>query len=124
MRVLCVGSLRLRHGCDGWGNFLARWLARRRVGTSRGWWLCGRVRRTVDEDDRKVVADLALQALDTIQADYGDGAELVAATIIFEVKVTDEEGDELFHGNYKSLDRNSPHHIAGLLMATSNHILR
>lgn len=75
------------------------------------------------DQDRAVLADLAMQALDTILEDYGDDAELVAASLVFEVKTKDEDGDEVFHGNYKSLERNSPHHIAGLLQTTANYIV-
>lgn len=74
------------------------------------------------DDDRKQVADLALRALDTISEDYGDDAELLAASLVFEVRVGDGE-DAMYHGNYKSLARNSPHHIAGLLMTTAKEIV-
>jgi hypothetical protein len=76
------------------------------------------------DDDRARVADLAMRALDTILEDYGEDAELVAASLVFEVKLKDEDGDDVWHGNYKSLEENSPHHIAGLLHQTANYILR
>ena len=67
------------------------------------------------DDDRRDLADLAMRALDTIAEDYGD-ADLIAACLVFEVRTKDDEdGEDLFHGNYKSLERNSPHHIGGLL---------
>ena len=76
------------------------------------------------EDDRRDLADLAMRALDTIHADYGEDAELCAASLVFEVKVRDatDEAKSLYHVNYKSLERNSPHHIAGLLGGTALHI--
>jgi hypothetical protein len=77
----------------------------------------------IRDEDRQGLADLAMRALDTIADDYGDDAELVAASLVFEVKVKDEGGEELWHGNYKSLEQNSPHHIAGLLQATAEDIL-
>lgn len=76
------------------------------------------------DEDRQKLADLALRALDTIAADYGDDAELVGATIVFEVRVTDEDGDPLYHGNFKSLEGMSPHHVGGLLAATGEYIFR
>lgn len=75
------------------------------------------------DDERQAVAELAMRALDTINEDYGEDAELIAASLVFEVKVKDEEGEELYHGNYKSLERNSPHHIAGLLHTTAHYIV-
>ena len=78
----------------------------------------------ISEEDRAALADLALRAIDTILEDYGEEAELCAACLVFEVRVgADEPADEVFHGNYKSLERNSPHHIAGLMTATANHVL-
>jgi hypothetical protein len=77
------------------------------------------------DEDRAAVADLAMRALDTILADYGEEAELVAASLVFEVRVPDEDDtdDDRWHVNYKSLARNSPHHIGGLLYSTAAHIL-
>lgn len=77
----------------------------------------------ISEEDRQAVADLALRALDTILEDYGEDAELMAACLCFEVRVVDEDGDDIYHGNYKSLPQNSPHHIAGLMQATAEHVL-
>jgi hypothetical protein len=78
----------------------------------------------VNEQDRSDLADLAMRALDTIEDDYGENAELAAASLVFEVRVQGQDDAEpLFHGNYKSLERNSPHHIAGLLYATGQHIM-
>ena len=77
------------------------------------------------EEDRRELADLALRALDTINDDYGEDAELCAASIVFEVRVPaqDADDDPVYHGNYKSLERNSPHHIAGLLHTTAGYIM-
>lgn len=69
----------------------------------------------ITEEDRREVADLAMRALDTIDRDYGEDAELTAATLVFEVRAPDEDGDYRYEGNYKSLARCSPFHIAGLL---------
>jgi hypothetical protein len=76
------------------------------------------------DDDRARLADLAMRALDTILEDYGEDAELVAASLVFEVKLKDEDGDDIWHGNYKSLEANSPHHIAGLLHQTATYMMR
>lgn len=78
----------------------------------------------ISDEDRRQLADLAMRALDTILEDYGDEAELVAASLVFEVKVTDEEGEDMWHSNYKSLVGNSPHHVAGLLHSTAEYIMR
>lgn len=76
------------------------------------------------DDDRASLADLAMRALDTILEDYGDDAQLMAATVVFEVRTPGaDEADDLFYTNYQSLAGNSPHHIAGLLYGTALHIL-
>jgi hypothetical protein len=77
------------------------------------------------DQDKADLADLAMRALDTILEDYGDTAELCAASLVFEVKVPDEDDDteSLYHVNYKSLTRNSPHHIGGLLVSAGQHII-
>lgn len=77
----------------------------------------------ITDENRAALADLAMRALDTILEDYGDDAELLAASLVFEVRAPDEDGEWLYHGNYKSLENNSPHHIGGLLRATAAHIL-
>lgn len=74
------------------------------------------------DDDRAALADLAMRALDTILDEYGDDAELCAASLVFEVRIEDEDGEPLYHGNYKSLPGCSPHHIAGLLSTTALYI--
>jgi hypothetical protein len=77
------------------------------------------------DEDRAALADLAMRVLDTIIEDYGEGSELCAASLVFEVKVSHgpDPGDDVFHANYKSLAHNSPHHIGGLLHSTALHIL-
>ena len=77
----------------------------------------------ISEEDRAALADLAMRALDTILEDYGEDAELMAASLIFEVRTKDDDGDDIYHGNYKSLAHNSPHHIGGLLRSTANFLL-
>jgi hypothetical protein len=77
----------------------------------------------MNDSERQAVAGLALRALDTIEEDYGENAELIAASLVFEVKVTDEDGEVTWHGNYKSLDGNSPFHIAGLFSQTAKEIM-
>ena len=78
----------------------------------------------ISDEDRAALADLAMRAIDTILEDYGDHANLCAASLVFEV-ATGPLGDDdtLFHVNYKSLPHNSPHHIGGLLHGTAQHIL-
>jgi hypothetical protein len=76
----------------------------------------------ISDADRARLADLAMRAIDTIIEDYGDDAELVAASLVFEVKVPDADGDEdedRWHVNYKSLSGISPNHIAGILAGTA-----
>lgn len=77
----------------------------------------------ISDEDRAALADLAMRALDTILEEFGDGAELLAACLVFEVKAPGEDGEPLFHCNYKSLERNSPQHIGGLLYGSAVHIL-
>ena len=78
----------------------------------------------ISDQDRADLGDLAMRAIDTIIEDYGEDAELCAASLIFEVRVTDPDDDEpLYHGNYKSLSRNTPHHIGGLAQSLSNWLL-
>lgn len=77
----------------------------------------------ISDQDRADLADLAMRALDTILEDYGEDADLCAASLVFEVRTEDEDGDSVYHGNYKSLKRNTPHHIGGLLQATSVYLL-
>jgi len=72
---------------------------------------------------RTELADLAMRALDTIIEDYGEDADLCAASLVFEVKTRDADGDVVYHGNYKSLERNSPHHIGGLLYSTALYVM-
>lgn len=78
----------------------------------------------ITDEDRSRLAGLAMRALDRIVEDYGDDAELVAASLVFEVKATDEDGDAVWHGNFESLTGNSPNHIAGLLQSTAEYIWR
>ena len=73
----------------------------------------------ISEEDRAALADLAMRALDEIESEYGGDADLTAAVLVFEVRVPDSDGDARWHGNFKSLEHNSPHHIAGLLDATA-----
>ena len=79
----------------------------------------------ITDQDRADLADLAMRALDTILEDYGEDADLCAASLVFEVKVRDATDDDgsLFHANYKCLAQNSPYHIGGLLHSTAMHIL-
>jgi hypothetical protein len=82
----------------------------------------------IDDADRAELADLAMRALDCITDDYGEDAELICACLVFEVRTpnADDEDDPdgaTFHGNWRSLERNSPHHLAGLLAATANYMV-
>lgn len=67
----------------------------------------------IRDEDRAKLGDLAMRALDKIEAEYGDEAELVAASIVFEVRVKDEDGGWDHHGNYESTNSSSAH-IGGL----------
>lgn len=73
----------------------------------------------ITEDDRRDLGDLAIRSLDSIE-DYGEDATLSAATIVFEVRHDGGDGREIFSCEYKSLDRNSPRHIAGILQSMVN----
>lgn len=74
------------------------------------------------DEDRREIADLAMRALDTILDEYGDDASLTAAALVFEVRTTDEDGDEVYHTAYRSLARNSPNHIGGMLYGAAQYI--
>jgi len=78
----------------------------------------------LSDDDRKAVADLALRALDAMEEDNDGDVQLVAAGIVFETSWVNEDGETRFGGQYRSLERNSPHHIAGLYMTTANKIMQ
>lgn len=77
-------------------------------------------------EDRRRLSDLALRALDIIERD-GDGGgehgELLAATLVFEVKRPGGDDDARFYVNYVSTEGSSPHHIGGLLVGTGQRIL-
>jgi hypothetical protein len=75
------------------------------------------------DDERADLADLAMRALDTILDDYGDEAVLCCACLVYEVKTTDEDGDDVWHGNWVSLKDASPHHVGGLLANIANHVV-
>lgn len=75
------------------------------------------------EQDRQDLADLAMRALDCIIEDYGPDAKLTAACLVFEVQTTDEDGDTVHHGNYRSLARNTATHIGGLMQSTAYWLL-
>ena len=77
----------------------------------------------MNDQDRAELADLAMRALDTIAEEYGEHAELEAACLVFEVRIEGDDGESFYHGNYKSLERNSPHHIAGLLYTTGQYLM-
>lgn len=77
----------------------------------------------IGEEQRRALADLALRALDKIAEEYGEDADLIAATLVFEVRAKDEDGDDCYHGNYESLENSSPHHISGLLRTTANYMV-
>jgi hypothetical protein len=77
----------------------------------------------ITDEDRAALGDLAMRAIDKIIADYGDDAELCAATLIFEVRTKDTDGDDVYHGNYESLVGNTPHHIGGLAQSLANWLL-
>ncbi len=68
---------------------------------------------------RTALADLAMRAIDTILEDYGEDAHLTAASLVFEVRTTDTDGDPFYQTNYKSLPMNSTNHIAGMLHGTA-----
>lgn len=77
----------------------------------------------ISDDDRARLGDLAMRAIDTILEDYGEDATLTAATLVFEVKAKNDEGEQVWHGNYESLEDSSPSHVAGLLGSTAMWIM-
>lgn len=75
------------------------------------------------EQDRADLADLALKALDQILEEYGDDAKLMGATLIYEVETVDEDGDTVYHGNYRSLERCTASHVGGMAQTLANHLM-
>jgi hypothetical protein len=76
----------------------------------------------ITDEDKAALGDLAMRAIDAILEEYGEDAELCAATLVFEVRTKDEDGDDLWHGNYRSLPDTSPNHAVGLLYTTARWI--
>jgi hypothetical protein len=78
----------------------------------------------MNSDDQAKLGDLAMRSIDTILKDYGEDSVLVAATLIFVVRVPDthDPTDDLFHVNYRSLEGSSPMHIAGLAHSMAAHL--
>lgn len=77
----------------------------------------------MDDTDQQKIADLAMRALDTISSEYGEDAELCTAVFVFEVKATNDDGEDYYHSNFKILPGTSPNHAGGLLVSTGNYIL-
>jgi hypothetical protein len=55
-----------------------------------------RTSRGISDQDRADLADLAMRALDTILEDYGEDADLCAASLVFEVSTKDDDGDPIY----------------------------
>jgi hypothetical protein len=70
----------------------------------------------ISDDDKANLADLSMRALDTILEDYGEDAELIGASLVFEVRVPSDDPDDdwAYHGNYKSMRGMSPQHVGGM----------
>lgn len=79
----------------------------------------------ITDEDRAKLADLSMRALDTILEDYGEDAELLGASLVFEVRVPSDDPDDdwTYHGNYKSMHGMSPNHVGGLHQSTANWLL-
>ncbi len=77
----------------------------------------------MNDQDKIEVAELSMRALDLILDEYGPEARLTGATLIFEVETTDEDGDIVYHGNYRSLDRCTASHVGGMAQTVANLLL-
>ena len=77
----------------------------------------------IGEEERRALADLALRALDMIDENFGEDAELIAASMVFEVRTKDDDGEFIYHGNYESLNDSSPHHLSGLFRTCADHMV-
>jgi len=51
----------------------------------------------ISDEQRSRLTELALKALDTIEADYGEDAELADAILIYEIKLPDGATDGNWH---------------------------
>jgi hypothetical protein len=68
----------------------------------------------ITDEDKAKLGDLAMRAIDKIIDDYGEEATLKMASLVFEVQLTDEDGDEAYHVNFESFRDSSPSHVGGL----------
>lgn len=68
----------------------------------------------IDEEQRQALADLAMRGIDATLEEYGDGASLTAAALVFEV-CEDDTDEWRWHGHWETLKGQSPHYTAGLL---------
>lgn len=84
---------------------------------------CFVAKQMIAASDRAKLADLSMRALDTIIDDYGEGAELLGASLVYEVRVPRGEGEWAHHGNFVSLPDMSPTHVGGLHQETANWLL-
>lgn len=76
----------------------------------------------ISDEDRATLGDLAMRTFDKIEAEYGEDAELVAASIVFEVRVKNEDDRWEHHGNYESTEHSSAH-IGGLHQQMAHYLL-
>ena len=75
----------------------------------------------ITDEDRQRLSDVMLKALDRIE-EYGDDAELMAATLVYECRVPDHAGWE-YHGNYNSTEGTTPAHAGGMAQQLANWLL-
>lgn len=77
----------------------------------------------ITDEDRRKLGDLSMRALDAI-AEYGEDAELVGATLLFDVRVpADGDRDGAHYGNYVSLPGMSPNHVGGMCQSQAYWLL-
>lgn len=81
----------------------------------------------ISTEDRQLLTDMVMRALDCIE-EYGDDAEFLGATMVFEVRVPDPDPDDAehpwtYHGNYRSTTGTSTAHAGGLAQQLANWLL-
>lgn len=79
----------------------------------------------ITDDDRRKLTDMVMRALDGIE-EYGDDAEFLGATMVFEVRVPDPDDAAepwTYHGNYRSTDGTSTAHAGGMAQQLAHWLL-
>jgi uncharacterized protein YnzC (UPF0291/DUF896 family) len=77
----------------------------------------------ITDEDKARLGDLAMRAIDKVIDEYGEDATLKMASLVFEVKVVDEDGDDVYHVNYESFQDATPNHVGGMYYGMAHWLL-